>query len=129
MKHVLVFGTFDHLHPGHHFVIEQAQARGRVTVIVARDANVAHIKGFHPDHSEQERCQAIKNQFPDISVQLGDADDYLQPIRDMQPDLILLGYDQKLPPDINEEDLPCPIERLPAFEPDKFKSSIMRQQL
>jgi FAD synthetase len=123
---VLVFGTFDHLHPGHHFVISEARKRGSTIVIVARDANVERIKGHLPEQSETERVAAIKKAFPKANVLLGDSTDFLRPLR-LQPDLILLGYDQKLPPGVTEADFPCPVERLPAFHPEQFKSSFMRR--
>ncbi len=123
---VLIFGTFDHLHPGHRFVLDQASARGGVTVVVARDANVNMIKGRPPDQTETVRQQAVQNALPEATVILGDAHDFLRPVREIAPDLILLGYDQELPPGIAEEMLPCPMERLAAFEPQKYKSSLLR---
>lgn len=125
---VLVFGTFDHLHPGHHFLLEKANERGDLHVVIARDQNVQHIKGFLPDHSEQERCNAVQEGFPDAHVILGNETDYLAPIRRIEPDLILLGYDQKLPPEIEEGDLGCTVERLEAFEPERYKSSFLRKE-
>jgi FAD synthetase len=125
---VLVFGTFDHLHPGHHFVFEQACKRGDVYVVVARDATVERIKGHTPDQSEANRAQAIRAAYPEAHVVLGDAGDYLKPVRSIAPDLILLGYDQKLPPGVQEDDLQCPIERLSAFKPERHKSSLRRRK-
>ncbi len=120
---VLIFGTFDHFHPGHAFVLTEAMKRGDVTVIVAREKNVERIKGRLPSQSESERVQAIQALFPAVTVLLGDPDDFLAPVRSIQPDRILLGYDQRLPPGVAEADLPCPIERLPAYRPEEFKSS------
>ena len=126
MTRILLFGTFDHLHPGHEFLMREAMKRGDVTVIIARDANVRRIKGRDPLLSEDARAKALTKSFPKISVLLGDPDDFLRPVRSVQPDLILLGYDQKLPPGVREEDLPCSTERLPAYKPEKFKSSLRR---
>ena len=123
---VLIFGTFDHVHPGHLFVFERATERGDVTVVIARDSSVEAIKGKAPDHTEQERQQAVQQALPEAEVILGDPDDYLEPVRTVQPDLILLGYDQQLPPGVLESDLPCSVERLEPFEPQKYKSSLMR---
>lgn len=123
---ILVTGTFDLLHPGHLFVLHEAAKRGDVFVIVARDTTVERIKGRTPVQSETERRTAIEEKFPDATVVLGDAEDFLKPVRALKPDLILMGYDQRLPPGVLESDLPCPTERLPAFEPEKYKSSLMR---
>lgn len=126
MRHVLLFGTFDLLHPGHRFVLVEAQKRGRVTVVIARDATVRRLKGREPAQNEEERRQSVAAALPAASVILGDPVDFLKPVRDTGPDLILLGYDQKLPPGVHMEDLPCPTERLPAFEPERHKSSFLR---
>ncbi len=123
---VMIFGTFDKFHPGHEFVLNEARKRGDVTVIVARDANVQKIKGKTPRYDERVRVAAIKTAFPDVQVRLGDEEgDFLAPVRKFQPDLIVLGYDQQLPPGVVESDLPCKTERLGAHEPQKYKSSLL----
>ncbi|MEK7591615.1 MAG: adenylyltransferase/cytidyltransferase family protein [Patescibacteria group bacterium] len=121
---ILVFGTFDELHPGHRFVLEEALKRGETHVVVARDLNVQKIKGRLPKQNEEERRRAIEKAFPGMHPVLGDTSDFLVPVRAVKPDLIVLGYDQKLPPGVSEKDLPCAVERLPAFKPDKYKSSL-----
>ncbi len=124
---VLVFGTFDLLHPGHRFVLMEARTRGELFVVVARDANVLKIKGHAPVDDEVVRAKNVRATVPDATVLLGDASDFLVPVRTVQPDLIVLGYDQKLPPGVTDDDFPCPMERLPAFEPEKHKTSILRK--
>ena len=123
---VLTFGTFDRLHPGHRFLLERASALGELHVIVARDANVRRLKGRDPEEPEDDRAAAIRAAFPGARVHLGDAEDFLKPVRAVAPDRILLGYDQRLPPGVAEADFPCPVERAPAFEPERFKSSLLR---
>ncbi len=125
MPRILIFGTFDGFHPGHRFVVDRARERGRVFAVVARDANVERIKGRVPRRPEEERVRAIRDAYPDVEVLLGDAADFLAPVRSVKPDLILLGYDQRLPPGVTDKDFPCPVERLPGFEPGKYKSSLM----
>jgi FAD synthetase len=122
---VLVFGTFDHLHPGHRFVLDQAQSRGDPFVIVACDATVIRIKGHAPDQDQETRRNVVATAYPSVAVLLGDEDNYLAPVRAVAPQLILLGYDQQLPPGVKEEDLPCPVERLDAFKPEQYKSSML----
>lgn len=128
MTRVLVFGTFDHLHPGHRFLLDAASQRGELCIVVARTNSVEHIKGCAPEQSEDQRKAALQEAYPDATVTLGDLDDYLAPVRQWQPDLILLGYDQQMPPGVSEEDLECKVERVEAYEPEKYKSSLMKQQ-
>ena len=125
---VLVFGTFDLLHPGHRFLLAEASKRGKLTVVVARDRNVQRIKGKFPVHDEDERMSRVRAAAPGAGVVLGDAHDFLVPLKAVDPDLILLGYDQNLPPGVTPEDLPCDVERLPSFEPERYKSSILRSK-
>lgn len=127
MKNVMVFGTFDRLHRGHEFVITEAMKRGHVTVIVAKASNVRRIKGRLPIESDDDRLKALTKQFPDATVVAGDDLDFLAPVRSVKPDLILLGYDQRLPPGVRESDLGCEVARLPAFHPERFKSSLMNK--
>ena len=126
MPRVLTFGTFDHFHEGHRAYLSFAEKQGDLFVIIARDANVQHIKGQAPDHSEDERMETVKMAFPGATVQLGDPDDYMQPLRDIQPDIIVLDYDQRMPPGITEEALGCTIMRAEAHEPGTFKTSKIR---
>lgn len=121
---VLIFGTFDYLHAGHRYVIERALARGETWIVVARDETVVRIKGKRPRQSQEERLQVIAREYPSMHPILGDSADYLTPIREITPDLILLGYDQGLPPGVSMSDLPCVVERLPPFHPEQYKSSL-----
>jgi FAD synthetase len=126
---ILTFGTFDDLHPGHLSYLSQAQALGDLFVVVARDANVWRIKGRAPLETQETRVQKVQEAFPQATVVLGsDGKDFLQPLRDLKPDLLFLGYDQKLPPNVSENDLPCPVRRAEAFEPHIHKSSLRRKE-
>jgi FAD synthetase len=125
-RKVLVFGTFDRLHPGHVAFLREAKNLGRLHVVVARDHNVKHIKGVLPEHSERVRAAEITKAFPDADVLLGDAKNFLAPLAIVKPDLILLGYDQTLPPGVTMEDLGCEVLRAKAHQPHLFKSSLRR---
>lgn len=120
----MVFGTFDLFHPGHRSLLMQAEKLGPVIVVVARSTNVERIKGKKPLQSDDERVKALKDSFPDAEVILGDPDDFLVPLREQKPDMLLLGYDQGLPPGVTDVDLPCPVRRAKALRPDLYKSSL-----
>lgn len=125
MTKVLTFGTFDNFHPGHEFFLNGAQKKGELWIAIARDETVGKMKGKQPKHNEEARMQAVQEAFPDAHVLLGDSHKYLVPLQTVQPDLVVLGYDQKLPAGISEDDIPCPIVRLPAYKPEKYKSSLI----
>lgn len=127
-RHVMVFGTFDLLHDGHRFLIREAQRMGRVTIVVARSTNVKKVKGFDPNEDDAARMMNLRTAFPQADVILGDPANFLTPIQSLKPDLLLLGYDQRLPPGITEVDLGVPFERAKAHKPEMFKSSLMRQK-
>lgn len=122
---VLVFGTFDRLHPGHLFFLNEAEKRGALHIVVARDANVQKIKKHTPVQSQEVRMLVVQKSFPHAHVVLGDSHDFLVPVCTVDPDLILLGYDQCLPPGVQETDFQCPIERIGSLEPDTYKSSLL----
>jgi len=126
MKNVMVFGTFDLLHDGHKFLINEAKKLGDVIVVVAQSSNVKRIKGREAKESNNTRVAALTTAFPDIKIVLGDTENFLTPLTKYKPDLLLFGYDQKLPPSITEADLPCPVRRADAFHPDVYKSSLMK---
>jgi FAD synthetase len=57
---VIVFGTFDYLHPGHKSFLKQAKKLGDfLTVVVACDHTIKHLKKITPHHSEKQRVKMI----------------------------------------------------------------------
>ena len=71
--------------------------------------------------------------FVDEAV-LGHKEDILEVLDEFKPDLICLGYDQTFFADKLAEELPkrglshIKIERLNAFEPEKYHSSIINNK-
>ena len=130
MKKVLLFGTFDILHPGHLFLFEEAKKLGdNLVVVIARDKTVAEVKHIKLTNNEDDR---LKNVFDlDIAdkVTLGNEDDKYEIIREDRPDIIALGYDQKVFTDDLSKVFPkIKIVRLPSFKPEIFKSSKLRKK-
>ncbi len=127
-KRVLCCGTFDYLHPGHISFLEQAGALGtELYVVVARGENVKRIKGAYPDHSEGQRKARIAELDLAKEVQLGyPGNDFLKIVQEINPDIIALGYDQKVPPGLRETFPNCEIVVLRSHYPQKYKSSIYR---
>ena len=100
-KKILVAGTFDILHPGHIFLINEAAKLGEVHVVVATDRNRERFAGKLPIIPEEQRLEVIKNIKNVKKAILGRKDnDTLQTVVDINPDIILLGPDQKFDIDI-----------------------------
>lgn len=131
---VMIFGTFDHFHAGHEFLIENAKKMGdELIAVVARDETVKKIKKQLPDHAEKERLAKVKaHPLVDKAI-LGNRDDKFKVVLKYRPDIIALGYDQfvftyMLPQKIIEHKLNTTIKRIDAYKPDIFKSSLIRKK-
>src|SRR5208282_2881760 len=130
-RKVVCAGTFDHFHPGHIDFLRQAKTLGEVlTVIVARDETVKRIKGFLPTNSEQVRKRNVEESGIPERVILGNlVTDLFQILQELKPDVIALGYDQRVFEEEIAKRFPlCTIIRLLSFEPDHYKSSFYRQK-
>lgn len=123
---VLAFGTFDKFHEGHRFFLTEAKKYGdRLVVVVARDRNVAMIKGHSPKHTEVERLAAVQAFAAVNEARLGfeDFSRRLEVIDQVNPTVICLGYDQA--PNFRAPSPNIKVVRLPAFHPEKYKSSLI----
>ncbi|MBD3310672.1 adenylyltransferase/cytidyltransferase family protein [Candidatus Woesearchaeota archaeon] len=131
-KKVLVFGTFDRIHPGHRYFLAKAASCGdSLTVVVARDITVKEVKGAFPGHNEQKRLEAVSS-LPEVDkAVLGNLKDKYKVIEAEQPDIICLGYDQKvfadnLAQELEKRGIDAEIYRIGALEPERYKSSRLR---
>lgn len=130
MKKVIVFGTFDILHPGHIHLFNEAKEYGDfLVIIVARDVTVCDIKGRKPVNDENTRLKNISDLHLADKVRLGCLGDKYQAISEENPDIIALGYDQKAFVDnlADVVDDHVQIVRLKPYFPEKYKSSLLRQ--
>lgn len=90
---VVAQGTFDLIHPGHvHYLEEAARFGDELHVIVARRANVTHkAKPILPDRQRRDVIDAFEAVH---EARLGHETDIFVPIEEIDPDVIVLGYDQ-----------------------------------
>lgn len=133
--HVLAQGTFDVLHPGHIRYLEFAKRHGKkLTVIVSRDSTVKRVKHHSPIFPERVRVQMVHSLKSVDDAVLGGKGDILDKVVQLRPDLIVLGYDQK----VNEKELKeklsargvnCTIIRAPAHAPHIHKSSKWKSRI
>jgi len=135
MYKVMCMGTFDLLHQGHISYFEQAKQHGdELVVVVARDSSVIADRGKNPMYSEEERRQAVAK-VPIVNrAILGNEGDKLRIVIQEKPDVICLGYDQKvdekvLQKKLAEHDLHPKIVRAKAHQPEKYKSTLIRSTL
>lgn len=98
---VFVAGTFDLIHPGHIELLRYAASLGRLYVVLSRDANVVKDKGREPVLDERSRLAVISAIRYVYRAMLGDESDYLRPIEEIMPDIVVLGPDQP----VNEDEL------------------------
>lgn len=132
--HVLAFGTFDLLHPGHIWFLRQAAKLGKLTAVVARDINVLKLKGVKPVQKESVRLKAVQDLDFVNQVLLGQRkfDHRYSLVKKLRPDIICLGYDQRtrtrsLKHDLSQLGLSPIIIRIPSFHPHLYKSSKLRR--
>jgi FAD synthetase len=132
MKKVLVFGTFDGLHPGHINFFEQAKKHGDwLIAVVARDATVNEVKKHFPRRSELLRLKAVKQcKLVDEAI-LGNIGNPYEIIKQIRPGIIALGYDQtsftaNLESELKKAAIPAKILRLTPHKPEIFKSSLIK---
>lgn len=126
MKKVMVFGTFDILHPGHLHMLKEAKEYGDdLVVIVARDNTVGEVKGHPPTNNEDVRLKNLEKLGIATKVRLGHLNDKHQVISEEKPDIVALGYDQRFFIDELENQLESTtsIVRLSPYQPAIYKSS------
>lgn len=94
----LTGGVFDIIHVGHIATLARAKSACDVlVVVVARDKTVVSLKGKSPINDEERRRAVVASLKPvDVAI-LGDESDFLKPVRAVSPDVVFLGYDQRLP--------------------------------
>jgi len=129
MIRVVATGTFDILHPGHLFYLsESANLGDELYVIVARDRNVRHKPS--PIVPETQRVLVVGALKPVTKAILGDLNDMFAPIREIQPDIITLGYNQHfsledLTKSLQDQGINAKIVRIPEYSSCTYCSSSM----
>ena len=94
-KVVFIGGSFEIIHLGHLYTIEQAKKLGDILVaVIARDATVRRRKGRDPIAPEGERRRLL-SAIRDVDVaMLGSETNIYDTLEKVGPDVVALGYDQ-----------------------------------
>lgn len=121
MTLVVAQGTFDLLHPGHIHYLEEAGSMGdELVVIIARRQNVTHKPApIIPARQRRDIVDALA--VVDRAI-LGNEDDIFVPIERLDPDIIVLGYDQhheerSLANTLADRGVDCEVRRASQQEP------------
>jgi len=97
---IATFGVFDIIHEGHVKFLEKCKNMSRnaeLIVVLARDSTVLKNRGRKPLIPEEQRRYIIETLKPVDKAILGNGgSDKLKIVEKIKPDIIVLGYDQKL---------------------------------
>jgi FAD synthetase len=123
MTRVMATGVFDILHSGHLRYLQEAKLLGdELVVVVATDATVRREKHepITPEGMRLELVQALK---PVDRAILGREGDMFEIVKEVSPDIIVLGYDQsfdvdKLQADLVKRGLKAKVVRLSKYGED-----------
>jgi len=120
---VMATGVFDILHLGHVHYLQEARKLGdRLVVVVANDATVRKFK-HEPITPQEMRLELIKALRMVDDAHIGYDGDTYRIVRELDPDIIALGYDQHHDPRIigrktRAMGLKARVVRLPKFDHD-----------
>jgi len=120
LKKVVATGTFDILHPGHVYYLNESKKLGEeLHVIVARDLNVKHKPA--PVIPEEQRLILVSELKPVDHARLGDHEDMFRPIEEIDPDIITLGFNQhfdeeKLKAELSRRGLRAEVVRIGPYD-------------
>jgi FAD synthetase len=134
---IMVFGTFDGIHPGHLNFFKQAKnlmKNSFLIVSIGRDKNVLKIKGKKPILSETKRLAQVKKSGLADKVILAGQTKYLAHILKERPDIIALGYDQKeyvkeLKKDLKNKGISIKIIRLKPYKAHIYKNHLLNKKI
>ncbi|WMW24773.1 adenylyltransferase/cytidyltransferase family protein [Methanolobus sediminis] len=113
---VLATGTFDLLHPGHiHYLSEAKKLGDELYVIVARESMIRHKP--RPIITDEQRLEMVSSLKIVDNALLGSESDIFDPIMQIMPDIIALGYDQgfdasQLENDLHSRGFDCKVVRI-----------------
>ena len=132
-KKVLVAGKFDILHLGHLAYLEQSRELagpdGELIVIIARDDTIERERGAPPVFPQEQRRRLVEGlAIVDRAIIGYETDNHTMIVKDLEPDIVALGYDQRtdidaLEKSFQEKGLKTKITRLEKLDADGLYSS------
>ncbi len=132
MKKVLVGGVFSVLHPGHVFFLKKAKSLGDFLIVVVSSDRTALKKNGVLLRTARERRLGVEKTGIADRVIIGDDEDRFKVVEKENPDIIALGYDQKIDDKfkkrIKESCLNCKIVRIKGKFKDYSSSKLLRNK-
>ncbi len=105
MVRVMATGVFDILHLGHLYFLKEAKKLGdKLVVVVATDKTAEEMKHI-PITTQEMRVKLVAELKPVDQAVLGYEGDRYKIVKEVEPDIIALGYDQKHDEERIKEDL------------------------
>lgn len=99
MTKVLTGGKFNKLHPGHEYLLKKCKELGYLIVVIAHDA--------HNNKPNAVKAEIRKRNLEKLGIAdkviIGHPDSFVKTVYEEKPNIIALGYDQKMPEDVTEE--------------------------
>ena len=94
-KIVLDGGVFDIIHPGHIHTLNAAKDLGDVLIVaIATDKTAQKMKKRPPLHNQELRRELVSYLSMVDRAVIGHEDDIFETVKEIQPSVIVLGYDQ-----------------------------------
>ncbi len=127
VRRVVATGTFDIIHPGHIYYLEESGKLGNeLHVIVARDANVRHKP--RPVIGEAQRLRVVRALRMVDSARLGHETDMFRPVEEIDPAVITLGFNQHFSEDelakaLRERGIGAEVVRIGEYTGDPCSST------
>ena len=94
MTRVMASGVFDIIHTGHISYLEQAKSYGNELVVVVACDNTVRRRKHEPITPEGMRVRIVDSLKPVDKAVLGKEGDIFDTVREIKPDVIVLGFDQ-----------------------------------
>lgn len=124
MVRVMATGVFDIIHLGHLHYLEESKKLGDELVVVVATDNTVRRRKHEPITPEKMRLELVSSLKPVDRAFLGkESGDMYEIVREVQPDIITIGYDQQfsekeLEAEMKKRGLKVKVVRMPHLDHD-----------
>lgn len=131
---VLASGVFDILHPGHIYYLSKAKSLGDHLIVIVACDSTARNNQKHPIFSEDDRLHLVRALKMVDEAHIGRPQNHLSIVKELEPDIIALGYDQEdseqvLKDYLHSQGLDTKIVRISKYESHLDASSKIKQKV